>query len=98
MRIESVEKKSVRPSVDGKYTKDYLKHEKEKRFLIYINVAIYSSRVIKENKKWQSSEKDEPNFALKPGNTSLNKKETVTNTTTNQDLQKIRHDTYFLAP
>ena len=37
---ESVEKKTGDPGVDGKYPKDYPKHKKEKRFLIYTNVTI----------------------------------------------------------
>ena len=42
---ESVEKKSGDPGVDGKYCKDYMKHKKEKRFLIHMNVAICGSEI-----------------------------------------------------
>ena len=62
---------------------------------MWLSMAIDSLRKIKNGSLLK---KDEPNFALKPRNTSLNKKETVTNTATNQDLQKIRQDTYFSAP
>ena len=43
---ESVEQKSGGRGADGKHCKGYLKHKKEKRFLIYINVAICRSRFI----------------------------------------------------
>ena len=46
MLTESTEKISRGSGVDREYCKGYLKHKKEKRFLMYMNVVICGSRFI----------------------------------------------------
>ena len=44
-------KKAARAGVEGKCPIVYLKHKKEKGFLICMNMAIYGTRTIQKNEK-----------------------------------------------
>ena len=81
-RLQNVEKKAVRASVEGKCPMVYLKDKKEKGFLICMNMAIYGTRTIQKNEKllkWQPFEK-KFEFRPKIARNYLNKKRTVTDT------------------